>query len=94
MTTLDLPSASFDAVTAFYSIAHVSRGQHGPLFRRIATWLRPGGLFLASLGCGGNDGTVEDWLGTPMFFSTHDTTNRSLLAEAGLTILVDEDVTM
>jgi hypothetical protein len=30
-----------------------------------------------------------------MFFSSHDTqTNRRLLAEAGLTILVDEGVTM
>lgn len=95
MTTLDLPPASFDAVTAFYSIAHVPRGQHGSLFRRIATWLRPGGHFLASLGCGGDDGTVDDWLGAPMFFSSHDTqTNRRLLAEAGLTALVDKAVTM
>jgi len=82
-------------VTAFYSIAHVPRGQHGLLFRRIATWLRPGGHLLASLSCGGDDGTVDDWLGTPMFFSSHDTqTNRRLLAEAGLTIVVDEAVTM
>jgi SAM-dependent methyltransferase len=95
MTAIELPPASFDAVTAFYSIAHVPRGQHGLLFRRIATWLRPGGHLLASLGCGGDDGTVDDWLGTPMFFSSHDTqTNRRLLAEAGLTILVDEAVTM
>ena len=42
MATLDLRPASFDAVTAFYSIAHVPRGQHGALFRRIATWLGPG----------------------------------------------------
>jgi SAM-dependent methyltransferase len=95
MTAIELPPASFDAVTAFYSIAHVPRGQHGPLFRRIATWLRPGGHLLASLGCGGDDATVDDWLGTPMYFSSHDTqTNRCLLAEAGLTILVDEAVTM
>jgi cyclopropane fatty-acyl-phospholipid synthase-like methyltransferase len=95
MTTVELPPASFDAVTAFYSIVHVPCGQHGALFRRIATWLRPGGYLLASLGCGTDNGTVEDWLGTPMFFSSHDAqTSRRLLAEAGLTLLVDEPVTM
>lgn len=95
MTSLELPPASFDAVTALYSIAHVPRGQHADLFRRIATWLRPGGYFLASLGCGTDDGTVEYWLGAPMFFSSHDgQTNRRLLAEAGLAILADERVTM
>ena len=95
MTTLALRSASFDAVTAFYSVMHVPRDQHGLLFRSIATWLRPGGHLLAALGCGADEGTVEDWLGTPMFFSSHDThTNRRLLAEAGLTVLLDEVVTM
>lgn len=95
MTTLDLRPASLDAVTAFYSIMHVPRLEHGSLFRRIATWLRPGGHFLAALGCGGTEDTVEDWLGTPMFFSSHNTqTNRRLLAEAGLTLLTDQAVTM
>lgn len=38
---------------------------------------------------------VEDWLGAPMFFSSHDArTNRRLLAEAGLAVLADETVTM
>lgn len=95
MTTIELPPASFDAVTAFYSIGHVPRAEHGSLFQRIATWLRPGGHFLASLGYGADDGTVEDWLGAPMFFSGNDAeTNRRLLAEAGLTVIVDEAVTM
>ena len=50
MATLDLPPASFDAVTAFYSIAHAPRGQHGPLFRRIATWLRGRSNGVAGIG--------------------------------------------
>jgi SAM-dependent methyltransferase len=95
MAALALRPASFDAVTALYSIAHVPRGQHGSLFRSIATWLRPGGHLLAALGCGDDEGTVEDWLGAPMFFSSHDAqTNRRLLAGAGLTLLVDQVVTM
>lgn len=95
MATVDFPVASFDAVTAFYSIAHLPRERHADLFRRIAGWLRPGGHVLAALGCGGADGTVADWLGAPMFFSSHDAaTNRRLLAEAGLTVHVDEAITM
>jgi len=95
MTAVKFPAASFDSVTAFYSVAHVPRDQHGALFRRIAVWLRPGGHFLASLGCFADPGTIEEWLGTPMFFSSHDAeTNRRLLAQAGLTVVVDEAVTM
>lgn len=95
MTTVEFSPASFDAVTAFYSVAHVPRDQHGPLFRRIAGWLRPGGHLLAALGCYADEGTVEDWQGAPMYFSSHDAqTNRRLLADAGLTPVVDETVTM
>jgi SAM-dependent methyltransferase len=95
MATVEFPPASFDAVTAFYSIAHVPRDQHRTLFQRISTWLRPGGHLLAALGCRSSHGTVDDWLGAPMFFSSHDAhTNRRLLAQAGLTVLIDEAVTM
>jgi SAM-dependent methyltransferase len=95
MTMIELAPVSFDAVVAFYSIVHVPRARHGSLFKRIATWLRPGGHLLVSLGDGADDGTVEEWLGTPMFFSSNDArTNRRLLVEAGLTVLVDETVTM
>jgi SAM-dependent methyltransferase len=94
MTTVELPAAGFDAVTAFYSIAHIPRDRHATLFRRIAGWLRPGGHLLVSLGCSDDHGTVEEWLGTPMFFSSHDApANRGLLTGAGFTMLVDELVT-
>ncbi len=39
--------------------------------RRIAGWLRPGGLFLATLGLSASPGFVDDdWLGAPMFSSS------------------------
>lgn len=95
MTTVEFPAESFDAITAFYSIAHLPREQHAGMFRRIAAWLRPGGHLLAALGHGETDGVEADWLGAPMFFSSYDApTNRRLLAEAGLDVLVDEAVTM
>lgn len=95
MTTVDFAAGSFDAVTAFYSIGHVPRQGHAALFTRIARWLRPGGLFLAALACGGAEGVQEDWLGAAMYFSSHEPAiNRALLQQAGFALLVDEQVTM
>jgi SAM-dependent methyltransferase len=95
MTRLRFPAGSFDAVAAFYSIVHIPREDQAALFTRVAEWLRPGGLFLAALGCKGMNGVEEDWLGAPMYFSSNDAaTNRDLLGRAGLTLLVDEQVTM
>jgi SAM-dependent methyltransferase len=88
LTTLDLPPASLDAVVAFYSLTHVPRAEHAALFRRIRSWLRPGGLFLASLGVEDSPDEVEaDWLGVGMFFSHFSArVNRRLVADAGLVI--------
>jgi len=95
MTTVSFPDGRFDAVTAFYSVLHVPREDQGALFARIARWLRPGGWFLAALGCSESNGVEADWLGTPMFFSSHGPAeNRRLLAAAGFTLVVDEPVTM
>jgi ubiquinone/menaquinone biosynthesis C-methylase UbiE len=94
-TGLELPDESFDAVAAFYSVSHVPREEHPGLFARIARWLKPGGLLLASLGAGGSEDWTGDWLGVEMFFSSHDAvTNRRLLDEAGFHLLLDEIVTM
>ncbi|HEX9338534.1 MAG TPA: hypothetical protein VF892_21735 [Pseudonocardiaceae bacterium] len=38
---------------------------------------------------------MDDWLGAPTYFSSHDApTNRRLLTDAGLNVLVDDVVTM
>ncbi|MEY9857597.1 ubiquinone/menaquinone biosynthesis C-methylase UbiE [Catenulispora sp. GAS73] len=95
MTQLELPEASFDAVTAFYSFNHIPRAEQQPLLARIGRWLRPGGLLLASFGRGGSADDVEPWLGVPMFFASHDpATNTRHLAAAGFVPLVDELVSM
>ncbi len=95
MAGVSFPDGSFDAVTAFYSVLHVPREEQGALFSRIARWLRPGGWFLAALGCSEANGVEDDWLGTPMFFSSHaPAVNRRLLEAAGFTLVVDEPVTM
>jgi SAM-dependent methyltransferase len=95
LTTLELDEASFDGICALYSITHLPRAEQGPLFERIAGWLKPGGRFLASLSSRGNDDWRGEWLGVEMFFGGHDAaTNRRLLREAGFELLVDEIATI
>jgi predicted TPR repeat methyltransferase len=89
MAELDFPAGSFDAVAAFYSIIHVPRDQQGSLFGRIASWLRPGGLLLATMGTHSLDvDYCEDYLGAPMYWSTFDSgTNRHMVEGAELEIV-------
>jgi SAM-dependent methyltransferase len=92
MTEVDFRAGSFDAVAAFYSIIHVPREMHAKLFERIARWLRPGGLFVASLGARDNPGGVDEWIDdVPMYWSGYDAeTNIRLLESAGLRLLKHE----
>lgn len=93
MTTIDLPTASFDAVAAFYSITHVPRSEHARLLGRIAEWLRPGGVFIGSLGAGPLPDWQGEWMGVEMFFSHFDAaTNIVLLREAGFAIERTEEM--
>ena len=90
MAGVNFPAGSFDLVTAFYSIIHLPREEHAEVLRRVAQWLRPGGGLVASLGTSCGDAYEEDWLGVPMYWSSWDhRTNRRLIADAGLAILVD-----
>jgi SAM-dependent methyltransferase len=85
MTALDLAPASFDAVVAFYSLTHVPRADLPALLGSVRRWLRPRGVFLASMGAqDAPDEVEEDWLGAPMFFSHHGAKkNRAMVRRAG-----------
>jgi SAM-dependent methyltransferase len=95
LTEVEFADGSFDAVTAFYSLNHVPREAHAPLVARVARWLVASGLFLAAFGLADEADWTGDWLGVPMYFSSHhpDTT-RGILARAGFELLVDEIVEM
>jgi SAM-dependent methyltransferase len=94
IATLERSPSSVDAVTAFYSLTHLPRHDQSAVIGRIATWLRPGGVFCATLGGGDTLDEIEpEWLGVPMFFAgLAPETNRRLLAEAGLVPEFDEVV--
>ena len=85
MTRLTFTRASFDAVVAFCALMHVPREDHAALLRAIATWVRPGSWFLATLGLGDLAAGFEpNWLGAPMYWSSFDkSTSLHLLRDAG-----------
>ena len=91
LASVDFAAASFDAVCAFYVLNHVPRDLLPGLFARVHTWLRPGGLFLATLGASDLEGWHGEWLGVPMYFSGHEPArNRELLS--AFELLEDEVV--
>lgn len=84
MTKVEFAPASFDAISAFYSITHVPREEHAALLRRVAVWLKPGGVFVGSFGADDLDDWRGQWLGAVMFFSHYDAqTNEQLARDAG-----------
>ena len=89
ISEMEFDQTSFDGVVAFYSLVHLPREAQIALISRIFRWMRPGGLFVASLGASDAEETVEeDWLGAgTMFWSSYDAeTYGALLERAGFTI--------
>lgn len=88
LAEVDFDADSFDGVVALYSISHVPREEHAAVFARIARWVRPGGLFMASLGARNSPDWTGEWLGQQMFFSSFDADeNCRLLSAAGFDFL-------
>jgi SAM-dependent methyltransferase len=88
-TTVDLPERSFDAVVCLYALIHIPLEEQPPLLARIAGWLRPGGLLVATTGHGAWTGTEDDWLGggATMWWSHADAaTYREWLEAAGFAV--------
>lgn len=91
ITEVDFAPGSFGGVVALYAISHVPREQHAGLFAAVFGWLAPGGRFLATLGAHDSPDWIGDWLGEPMFFSSHDADeNRRLLRTAGFELVGDD----
>jgi SAM-dependent methyltransferase len=90
-TELELDPESFDAVVAAYVLNHLPPEELGPLARKVARWLRPGGYFLASYGASDLPGWTGEWLGVEMFFGgLPPEENRRLVEDARLEVLADE----
>jgi SAM-dependent methyltransferase len=85
---IDLPAFSVDVVVSFFAIIHIERSLHLEIFRRIHTWLRPGGAALLSLGARNEPARRdENWHGAPMTWSHFDSeTNLKLLRQCGFDV--------
>jgi SAM-dependent methyltransferase len=88
MTTLELPPDSLDAVVAFYSLTHLPQDELPVVLASILRWLRPGGVFLGSMGAYEAPDEIEaDWLGVPMFFGHPGAKrNRAMVRRTGFVI--------
>jgi SAM-dependent methyltransferase len=83
------PPGSFDAVVCLYALIHLPLAAQPGLLQRIAGWLRPSGLLLATAGQDAWTGTEDNWLGgqATMWWSQADAaTYRGWLEQAGLQI--------
>jgi SAM-dependent methyltransferase len=90
MASVTFPPNSFDGACAFYSLTHLPREDLPPLLHQVETWLKPGGLFVASMSNSEDSGNVEDdWVGgVPMYFAGWDAEkNEELVENAGLRVL-------
>ena len=90
MCSLQFKPASFDAIAAIYSIIHIPREEHEPLFGNLHRFLKPGGRLFAVLGAGAWEGTESNWLdlGADMFWSHFDAaTGLRLLERTGFNVV-------
>lgn len=88
-------AASFDAIVCLYTLIHLPLEEQPTLLRQLASWLRPGGLALLTVGYEAQTGTEADWLGSgaEMWWSQADSaTYETWLTEAGLDIEAREFV--
>ena len=63
MCSLQFRAASYDAITALYSIIHVPREEQEALLGTLGSFLKPGGRLLAVFGYNDWEGSEENWLG-------------------------------
>ena len=90
---LDLAEGEYrvDGIVAFYAIFHIPRDRHAALLGTLRSFLRPGGVLLATMGGGMWEGSEPDFHGVEMYWSHFDPpTNRTLVEAAGFSIELDE----
>jgi cyclopropane fatty-acyl-phospholipid synthase-like methyltransferase len=83
-------AGAFDFLVAWDSVFHVPRTDHAAIFARFASWVRPGGRILLSLGGSAWEGTSE-MLGETFFYSGYDPAKSlRLVKAAGLNVIHSE----
>jgi len=86
---VDFEAGTFDAVVSFYALIHLPVPDQSEVIARMARWLQPGGVFMATVGHTAWTGGEQDWLGAgaDMWWSHPEAaTYREWFGSAGLTI--------
>jgi SAM-dependent methyltransferase len=90
MSTVSFAAGSFDAVVSFFALIHVPVDEQPGILARVGTWLKPGGLFLATVGHRAWTG-VDDFYGATMYWSHPDaSTYCEWLDQSGIDVLTQE----
>jgi 2-polyprenyl-3-methyl-5-hydroxy-6-metoxy-1,4-benzoquinol methylase len=92
---VDFNASAFDAVVCFFALIHVPITDQPGVIARLAGWLRPGGLLVATVGHTAWTGTESDWLagGASMWWSHPGAaTYRAWFESAGLAIFEERFV--
>lgn len=95
MMALDFAPATFDAVVGLYSIIHLPREEQTELVRRVAAWMKPGGLLLANFAAAEAESVIEEeWMGEKegwVFWSAWgEEKSVDMVKGAGFEVLVSE----
>jgi len=96
MATVEFAAESFGAIACLYALIHLPLTEQPVLLRNVRRWLRPGGVFIATVGHEAWTGSEKDWLGVKggdMWWSHADAdTYRRWIADAGLRIELESFV--
>ncbi|KAL5118912.1 hypothetical protein ACEQ8H_003235 [Pleosporales sp. CAS-2024a] len=95
MLALTFPEASWDVVTAFYSVFHLPRREQTLLVKNIYSWLRPGGFLLSNFaGEEVEQEQMDKWLGHEkgwMFWSGWGKDGSlKMMQESGFEVVIGE----
>jgi 2-polyprenyl-3-methyl-5-hydroxy-6-metoxy-1,4-benzoquinol methylase len=91
MSQLQEGEYKVDAVISFYAIFHTPRGTHLDIFKKIRSFISPGGYILATMGYSNWEGKDNDFFGDEMKWSHYgEDKNKEIIKEAGFRIIFDE----
>ncbi|KAF1821348.1 methyltransferase domain-containing protein [Dissoconium aciculare CBS 342.82] len=91
MMRLDFPSGSLDGVASFYAIFHLPRAEQTEMMKRIARWLRVGGVLVMNLATEDAEEIHGEFMGWGMFWSGFAVEGSlGMVESAGLTVVKSE----
>lgn len=81
---------SAEAVVSFYTLFHIPRGEQGQMLKIMASYLKTGGMLLATMGDREFEGKHQLY-GATMWVSQYGTAeNKKMVERAGFKVMTDE----